>query len=272
MVYFTGDIHADIESDRMKFIKNLGSEDVMFVAGDFGYCWNDEFEKKWNTISADVKANILITPGNHENYEKLYAYPLVEIYGGKAYKMNEHTYYLKHGEIFNVNGFKILSFGGATSIDKVNRILNISWWPQEIPTYSDYANAITNLNKNNWDIDIFLTHTTDIHTIDRIFLDNEVDPVSKIITDLKEKINSHNCGRRYLNIFGHLHRLCTFDNTIGLYNTIIEVTKENDNLLYNHAKRLKKNQDCNTCKYSNSCPIKYDMSKTICALMFEPLK
>lgn len=273
MLYFTGDIHGDIEKIRLDLFKSLSEKDVILVAGDFGYCWNGKYESVWNNISKEIKANILITPGNHENYEKLYSYPMVEIYGGKVYKMNDNTFFLKHGEIFNIEGIKILSYGGATSVDKTNRYLNISWWPQEETSYADYQNAISNLKKHNWDIDILLSHTTDNRLISMIYFDYIKDSVSEQIFNLKEEIKYHNPDKEYLNIFGHLHHHFIIDNNFCLYSNVISIDKKDDKLIYNYVtnKETLPSFKCNECRCFTNCSVRYDMETVVCRIMAEKL-
>ena len=271
MLYFTGDIHGDIEKIRSEVIKNMTEKDVFLVAGDFGYSWNKRYEIKWNGFSHNVKGKILITPGNHENYKTLYAYPQVEIYGGKAYKMNENTFYLKHGEIFDINGIKILSYGGATSIDKADRYLNISWWPQEETSHADYLNAISNLEEHNWNIDILLSHTSDTALISALYFDYKKDNVSNQIFSLKEELKNHNFNKEYLNIFGHLHHQFIIDNNICLYHNIISVARKNNKLVYDYVinKNLLPNFKCTECKRFSSCPAGFNMESAVCRLMNE---
>ena len=198
---------------------------------------------------------------------------MTELYGGKVYQMSENTFFLKHGEIFNINGIKILSYGGATSIDKANRSLNISWWPQEETSYSDYLNAISNLKKHNWDIDILLSHTTDNRLISMIYFDYIKDSVSEQIFNLKEEIKYHNPDKEYLNIFGHLHHHFIIDNNFCLYSNVISIDKKDDKINYNYVtnKEILPNYKCNECRCFTNCSIKYNMETIVCRIMAEKL-
>lgn len=270
MLYFTGDIHGDIEKIRLDFFRSLSANDVILVAGDFGYCWDKKYEAIWNEISKDIKANVLITPGNHENYEILYVFPQVKIYGGIAYQMNKNTFFLKHGEIFEIDDIKILSFGGAESIDKGDRLYNISWWPQEIPNHSDYNNAIKNLIKHNWNIDVLLSHTSDTRLISSIYFDYKKDSVSDQIYNLKEELKKHGI-ERYVNIFGHLHHQFIIDNNICLYHNIISIDKKHNTLVYDYVtnKNLLPKFKCTECKRFANCPVGFNMESIVCRIMNE---
>jgi hypothetical protein len=51
------------------------------------------------------------------------------------------------------DGRDILFMGGANSIDRDQRTVGVSWWPEEVISQSDFRNLPEE------DIDIFITHT-----------------------------------------------------------------------------------------------------------------
>lgn len=59
----------------------------------------------------------LAVDGNHVNFARLFGgeLPLVEIFGGGAYKIREHVYYLKRGDVFDIEGQTFFALGGAMS-------------------------------------------------------------------------------------------------------------------------------------------------------------
>jgi len=116
--------------------------------------------------------------GNHENFSHLFGgeFPLVEIYGGRAYKIRENIYYLKRGEIFTIEGQTFFAFGGANSHDKElakvsslawgrhyditpGRKEGTDWWSEEIPFQDDIDNAHRNLDRVGWRVDHVISHT-----------------------------------------------------------------------------------------------------------------
>lgn len=120
MVYFTGDIHADLDPERSKIFSRLEADDVLIVLGDFGFSWNEMTEKLWNSYEFPFITLTLL--GNHENYDRVYeTYPLTAFAGGEAYRINRNTYYAKNGTMYTIAGEKMLCFGGARSIDAVYR-------------------------------------------------------------------------------------------------------------------------------------------------------
>lgn len=68
--------------------------------------------------------------------------------------------FAKDGEIFDLDGKKTIAIGGAYSIDKAIRIARgWPWFADEQPSFEikDYVEA--KLAKNNWTVDVVLSHT-----------------------------------------------------------------------------------------------------------------
>jgi hypothetical protein len=74
-------------------------------------------ERPWTTLVVD---------GNHDNHDRLNQLPVEEKFGGKVGVIADSIYHLKRGEIYQIQDKKILSFGGAESIDKLSRIEGIT--------------------------------------------------------------------------------------------------------------------------------------------------
>jgi hypothetical protein len=82
----------------------------------------------------------------------------VEYCGGKAHRIGNSIYHLKRGEMFEFQGKKFFTMGGAESHDKEFRELGTSIWEQELPSDEEYAHALDTLEKNGWKTDYVLTH------------------------------------------------------------------------------------------------------------------
>lgn len=166
-VYITGDTHGHLDSLNNKYIsENIKPGDKLIICGDFGFIWHDESYpagKKADNMILDFIANnqyeILFCDGNHENFNELFKYPIVEIYSGKAHKIRDNIYHLMRGEVFCIEGNKFLVMGGAYSIDKGMRKENISWWKQELPNDDEYKNAISHIKENHYNVDYIISHT-----------------------------------------------------------------------------------------------------------------
>lgn len=160
MIYITGDAHGDIR--KLKDFNNLKSPlcDYLIVAGDFGFIWdNSQEEQQLLDKLGKLNYNILFVDGNHENHELLDNMPVSIWNGGKVHIIKPNIIHLMRGQVFTIEGKKIFTFGGAESIDKQNRIKDISWWERELPSYVEYQEGLDNLEKHNWDVDYIITHT-----------------------------------------------------------------------------------------------------------------
>ena len=51
------------------------------------------------------------TTGNHENFTRLYNYPIEEWHGGKVHKIRDSVLHLMRGEIFDIDNKKAFIFG-----------------------------------------------------------------------------------------------------------------------------------------------------------------
>ena len=63
------------------------------------------------------------------------------------------------GEIYIMEGFSIFTFGGATSVDKMYRTENISWWKAENASKSEMDYGVNTLEAAHWNVDYVITHT-----------------------------------------------------------------------------------------------------------------
>ena len=125
--------------------------------------------------------------------------------------MADNCYHLMRGEMYSIEGRKFLAFGGADSIDKDMRTPYVSWWPQEIPSISEYRHALDTLKRNEWKFDYLLTHTCSDEMAVKMFGYEDIipDPTGKMITSLIESIHG-NGGGFSRHFFGHHHMMASF--------------------------------------------------------------
>ena len=81
------------------------------------------------------------------------------MFDGKVGIVSDSIYHLRRGEVYTINGSTIFVMGGALSIDKDHRTIDVSWWADEIPSYEEMDYGISNLEKCNWEVDYVITHT-----------------------------------------------------------------------------------------------------------------
>ena len=141
MIYITGDTHADFskfEKNKLPIQTEMTKDDYVIICGDFGGVWNyiveSMYEKCWLDWLNEKNFTTLFVDGNHENFERLYRYPVEEWHGGKVHKIRESVIHLMRGEVFDIDNKKFFTFGGAKSHDINDGILNLD---EEEKIYED---------------------------------------------------------------------------------------------------------------------------------------
>lgn len=137
--FITGDIHGDVTRlilfiQRMK----LNSGDKICILGDAGIFWrNDKKDtdyiiKYWDEYSNGVE--LYFIDGNHENFNLLNSLPVDENNMGIV---SDKIHYLRRGCVYEINGKRILSCGGADSVDWHRRTEGLNWWKEETISQAD---------------------------------------------------------------------------------------------------------------------------------------
>ena len=168
-LYVCGDLHTPIDIHKLNTTqfpeqKQMTKEDLVIALGDFGGVWYPEGHNKysedryWQKWLKDKKFTFCFVDGNHENFELLNTFPIIEKWGGKVRDVNG-LYQLLRGEIYEIQGKRILTIGGAESHDRASRTEGVSWWPQETVSYPEQENTLKNLDRYNNKVDYILTHT-----------------------------------------------------------------------------------------------------------------
>ena len=162
MIYVTGDLHGSSQQlfDREERMQ-LGEGDTLIVAGDFGFLFRNDFAEKLILDVLSYKAyTICFVDGNHENFPAIYKYPVIEDWnGGKVHKIRENIFHLQRGQIFEIEGKKIFTFGGALSTDRFFHEKDVSYWDEEIPSAVEIQEGKRNYKKHNYSVDYIITHT-----------------------------------------------------------------------------------------------------------------
>ena len=66
--------------------------------------------------------------------------------------------HLMRGQIFNIDGASIFTFGGGESADKDMRVAQGFWWRQEEPTPDEMADGARVLDEAGCEVDYIVTH------------------------------------------------------------------------------------------------------------------
>ena len=159
MVYLTGDTHGDLDRFKHGKLRWLTKRDTVIVLGDFGFLWSgDKAEQKKLKWLQKRRYQLLFIDGCHENFDLLKEYPEVDYMGGRARHIGGNLYYIERGSILEIEGKKLLCFGGAESWDKEDRDEGINWWRAELPTSEELKTCADNLEAAGWQVDYILTH------------------------------------------------------------------------------------------------------------------
>jgi len=162
MVYITGDTHGEIERFSKKYIPfedKLTEKDTIIVTGDFQFIFRgDEKEEENLDYLAGKRYEICFIDGNHENFPRLFSYPTVDYRSGKAGEIRKNIHYLRRGEIYEIEGKRYFTFGGAFSLNSPYLTTGVDHFTEEVPVDADYENADFNLKKANYSVDYIITH------------------------------------------------------------------------------------------------------------------
>lgn len=252
MIFVTGDCHGDFSKFNTTLFpkqKEMSKEDIVIITGDFGGIFAQENSKWYNTEQYWLKwleskpFTTVFVDGNHENHKRLAACPVVEWHGGKAHQINSSVFHLMRGEIFEIEGKKIFAFGGASSHDisdgildkddpelkskikRLNamgkymyRIRDISWWAEELPKAEELENGLTSLAKHGNKVDYIISHCASTKVQSLISDMYEQDRLTDYFDKIRETVDYENW------FFGHYHdNKKITEKDILLYEQIIKI-------------------------------------------------
>lgn len=219
MIFVTGDTHGSFDKlEHVNFTqsKKLTRNDYVLIAGDFGLMGYDLDNHTWLRWLEQQNFTTLFIDGNHDNHTLLDSLPVTLWNGGKVHILNNGIVHLMRGQVYNIDGLKFFTFGGADSIDKLHRITGISWWAREMPSYSEYSEGLENLDKHNWDVDYVFTHACSSKTFDNLSF-NSIG-VQKYETDLNTYFDTIEEKLEFKHwYFGHYH----MDSQIDYKHTVV---------------------------------------------------
>ena len=254
-IWVTGDIHGNpsrLSTDNFYEQKEFSGdkdENIVIILGDFGLVWSRDKEsnkeKYWLDWLEDKQFTTVFVDGNHENHKRLFTYPEKEWCGGKVHEIRPHVLHLIRGEVFIIEGKKLFAFGGASShdikdsildyddedwrdkareLDRVGRnmyrIKGLTWWEEELPTETEMQHGLDVLKENNNTVDYILTHspsTSELYLMGGYGL-YEPDILTNYLEEIKANVDYKH------HFFGHMHvDRAINDKDICLYEQIVRI-------------------------------------------------
>ncbi len=160
LIYVTGDMHGVVARFEDKQMDKLRRDDILIICGDFGFIWNGgKQEEKVLEFMERQKYKILFVDGCHENFDRLYNYPLEQWHGGAVHKINDNVLHLCRGQIFELDGKSIFTMGGGYSSDaELRRSRGMRWWEEETPSRAEIEEAVNKLYEHSLEVDYIVTH------------------------------------------------------------------------------------------------------------------
>lgn len=238
MIYITGDIHGDptrFSKEAFPEQDTMTKEDYVIVCGDFGLVWDKEEsknEKYWLNWLQNKPFTTLFVDGNHENHDRLDAMPVSEWNGGKVHFVRPNVIHLMRGQVFTLQGQTYFTFGGASSHDiqdgildpetyafgtqdpdfkakrkyldslgAMYRIKGVSWWERELPNEQEMAEGLENLKRCGNKIDYIISHSP--CTSDMFLMGGRGLYQPDIISNYLEEVRATTEYKKWY--FGHMH-------------------------------------------------------------------
>ena len=245
MIFVTGDTHGDFRRfDGVCFPeqKQMTKDDYVIVCGDFGGIWDGtEDEAVQLDRLADKPFTILWVDGNHENFSLIKEFPVEEWNGGKVHRIRPNILHLMRGQLYIIDGYSFFTMGGASSHDIQDGILDPedpdfmeelyrlrqrhgmfrvkgwSWWPEELPSEEEYAEARETLERADWEVDYVITHSAPSGIVKKVNERYQTDALTDFLEEVREKLKFHYW------LFGHYHDNRNIGNNfVLLYEQLVQ--------------------------------------------------
>lgn len=202
-IYFTGDIHGNFEPFAFYVTAQKQLHDChVFVCGDIGMGFYklNYYHNTLTRINKKFKEkNIFVyfIRGNHDD-------PIYFTDNSPIAVTLSNIRFVKDYEIISINDHNILCVGGATSVDRIYRKENETWWRDEY-VHEYNIDKIQNIN----DVDIVVTHCTPMFSQPKYvritWMSDEDDTIAKqdrnILCNIYFKLYKH---IKYW-FYGHYH-------------------------------------------------------------------
>jgi len=245
-IFITGDTHGDFLRFKKKIFyeqASLTKDDVVIICGDFGIWDGSPSERHWlDWLDAKPFTTLFVT-GNHSNYDLLATYPVSEWHGGLVQAIRPSILHLMRGQIYELQGRRFFTMGGASSHDIADGILDPedplfqqkyrrlkrrnaqfrinhrSWWYEELPSAAEYAAARCNLDHAGWSVDHIISHCCPSSIVELLGCGQyQPDALTDFFEEIRQRCQFHSW------FFGHYHdNRVLADRFVLLYEQIIRL-------------------------------------------------
>lgn len=246
MIYVTGDTHGEwlyrLNMNSFPEQKEMTKDDCVIICGDFGI-WDHSKKENYNLDWLENKPfTTLFVSGNHENYDILDSLPVSAWKGGKVNFVRPSVIHLMRGQIYDIEGNKFFTFGGASSHDisdgileqddprikkwkkdysKMFRINHVTWWERELPSLEEMQEGLKNLRDNDKRVDYIITHSPYTSLLNQMEGNGlyHRDKLTDYLQEIKQTVDYKHW------LFGHMHRNQTYreQRSSCLYEQIIRI-------------------------------------------------
>ena len=187
-----GDLEENFKREISKIDESYNG--LVIQVGDAQIIYQDNnIEKELLNWLEKKNYTFVTVGGNHDNYKRIWQYPLVDFCGSKAFQIRKNIYYLLRGAVYEFEGKKCFCIGGAIShnieqgyvdIEKGNvkeqfldlmakgrskfRIKDINWFAEEEPSKIEMNNGLKALAEKQMEVDYIFTHTAPSEILKRV--------------------------------------------------------------------------------------------------------
>lgn len=208
-----GDTHGDfhwIDSYVTTFAQNNRSNTI-FQVGDFGY-WEGHNSgiTFLNNLSKSLKENnirLIFLLGNHEDWLTIESYRSSEKSPEGFYKVRDNIWWAPCGLQWKWRDTLFGAMGGAYSIDRGNRLLNETYFLEEVVSDEDAANVIDSTDPKS--VDIMFAHDSGVYVDMKLHM---MQRKKRRILDIAGSVESRRQLQKVINhwkpdtvIHGHWH-------------------------------------------------------------------
>lgn len=130
-IAFAGDWHGNTTwaATAIHYASTLGAR-LLLHAGDYGFRFEAEYVDGVETACACDDVTVWAVRGNHDDPGLISALPLDD---DGLHIVSDHVRIIPDGHLVTLpNGETLVGLGGAPSIDRADRIEDVSWWRDEI--------------------------------------------------------------------------------------------------------------------------------------------